>query len=68
MHLYLRKATVDGKYTALSSAEAILVANSNGTPMNPGYGTYLVSATTQGGFRRLAFNNGAMFGDSPSSN
>jgi hypothetical protein len=62
MHLELKTATVGGKYTALSSAEAVLVGTSSGQPFNPGYGTYLVSAETRGSFDRLASNNGAIFG------
>jgi hypothetical protein len=62
LHLHLRQATVDDKYTALSSAEVDLVGTSSGQPFNPGYGTYLVSATTKGSFNRLASNNGAIFG------
>ncbi len=54
--------TVDNKYRAFSSSEAVLVATSSGQPFNPGYGTYLVSATTAGSFNRLASNNGAIFG------
>ncbi len=62
LHLTLKDATVDNKYRALSSSEAVLVATSSGQPFNPGYGTYLVSAETAGSFNRLANNNGAIFG------
>ena len=62
LHLTLREATVDNKYTALSSSEVVLVATDTGQPFHPGYGTYLVSAETAGNFDRLASNNGAIFG------
>lgn len=62
LHLLLQSATVGGKYTAFSSAEAVLVNDSSGNPFVPGYGTYLVSASTSGSFNRLASNNGAIFG------
>jgi hypothetical protein len=62
LHLELKTATVGNRYSALSSSEVVLVNNSAGQPFNPGYGTYLVSAQTNGSFSRLASNNGAIFG------
>ena len=53
LHLVLTTATVDRSYTAMSSAEVDLVGK-GGQPFNPGYGTYLVAASTKGGFNELA--------------
>jgi hypothetical protein len=62
LHLKLQTATVGGQYTAFSSAEAVLVQDAAGNPFVPGFGTYLVAASTSGNFNRLASNNGAIFG------
>ena len=61
LHLVLKKATVDQKYTAMSSAEFDLVGK-DGHAFNPGYGTYLVAAHTTGGFDDLAKNQTVVFG------
>jgi hypothetical protein len=61
LHLRLQVATVDSKYTALSSAEVALVQQ-HGAPFNPGYGKYLVAAHTAGNFNRLGNNNTVVFG------
>ncbi len=61
LHLILKSATVDQKYTAMSSGELDLVGK-GGRPFNPGYGTYLVAANTKGGFNNLANNQTVVFG------
>ena len=64
LHLKLQTATIrtPGKdYTAMSSAELDLVGK-DGRPFNPGYGTYLVAANTNGGFDRLASHQTVVFG------
>jgi hypothetical protein len=59
--LHLKLEPTDGNKTTIS-ADVELVAKANGQPFNPGYGTYLVAAETNGSFNRLASNNGAIFG------
>jgi hypothetical protein len=61
LHLKLEPTRLDGRWTT-TSADVELVAKANGEPFNPGYGTYLVAAQTNGSFNRLANNNGAIFG------
>ena len=65
LHLYLRQADVQSggqKYRKFSSAEVDLVATAGGQAFNPGFGTYLVSASHKGGFNELAKNKTVAFG------
>lgn len=62
IQLYLRDADINGT-TKLASSEVEMVGTTDESKFPfPGYGTYLVSAYTSGGFNSLAANNGVVFG------